>query len=297
MRFIDAHHHLWDLGHCRYPWLMARGVKRFFGDPAPIQNNYLVSDFLDESSEWTPEKSVHIQVGAEVSDSLKESQWLQQVSGTADSRGMPNAIVAFADLTADNAEQQLSLQAAVSNVRGIRQIVGRHPQEDRQTSTGSLLNNARWCNGLALLEKYNLSFDLQLIPPQYALAFDVFSAMPGLPVAICHCGSPWDQTKDGLDHWRKGMQQFAQLPNVYCKVSGLGMFNHDWTDADILPLILGAIEIFGVNRVMFGSNFPVDSLYNRYAKNWSAYERITSGFSDSERKRLFYQNAANFYRI
>ena len=75
------------------------------------------------------------------------------------------------------------------------------------------------------------------------------------------------------------------------------MFNHDWTDAEILPLILGAIEIFGVNRVMFGSNFPVDSLYNRYAKSWSAYDRITSGFSDSERQRLFYQNAANFYRI
>jgi predicted TIM-barrel fold metal-dependent hydrolase len=294
MRFVDAHHHLWDLNHCHYPWLMAEGVKRFFGDPAPIQKNYLASDFLSEDEKWQPDKSVHIQVGVQESDSLKESQWLQQVFEQA---GVPNGIIAYADLSSVNAQQQLDQQSAVSNVRGIRQIVGRHPVEDLQHGTDSLLGDIQWRAGLSLLDRFGLSFDLQLIPPQYEQAFSVFSTLPGLKMAICHAGSPWDQSPEGLKHWRQGMKNFARLPNVYCKVSGLGMFNHDWSPEDIKPIVLDAIDIFGSNRVMFGSNFPVDSLYNSYAHTWNAYDEITTGFSDSERRRLFAENAEQFYRI
>ncbi|MDA8885939.1 hypothetical protein N9H96_04130, partial [Porticoccaceae bacterium] len=117
-RFIDTHHHLWDLEACDYPWLMAKGEQRFFGDPSPIQKNYLVSDFLNESTQYRPEKSVHIQVGTSKSDSLKETQWLQEQNP------LPNAIVAFCDLSADNYEQQIDAQKAYSKVKGIRQIIG-----------------------------------------------------------------------------------------------------------------------------------------------------------------------------
>ena len=296
MRFVDAHHHLWDLNHCHYPWLMERGVKRFFGDPTPIQKNYLAADFLSEDDAWKPDKSVHIQVGVQESDSLEESRWLQGVSDS-ESSGVPNAIVAFTDLSAVDVQQQLDLQSSIPNVRGIRQIIGRHPVEDLQHGTDSLLGDTRFQAGLSLLDRIGLSFDLQLIPPQYEVAFRVFSTLPKLKVAICHCGSPWNQDSAGLEHWRNGMKNFARLPNVHCKVSGLGMFRHDWSVEDIRPLVLDTIEIFGTDRVMFGSNFPVDSLYNPYSQTWSAYDEITQGFSDSEKNRLFAANAEEFYRI
>ncbi|MEP5323549.1 MAG: hypothetical protein ABJQ49_14875, partial [Marinobacter alexandrii] len=70
--FVDAHHHLWDLEHCHYPWLMAKGEMRFFGDPGPIQKNYLIDDFLGESLDYRPTKSVHIQVGVSPADEVKE---------------------------------------------------------------------------------------------------------------------------------------------------------------------------------------------------------------------------------
>ena len=85
-QIVDAHHHLWDLSGLDYPWLMARGVTRFFGDPTPIQKNYLVSDFRDDARDYDLQASVHIQVGVAQSDELGESKWLQQC---ADEYGLP----------------------------------------------------------------------------------------------------------------------------------------------------------------------------------------------------------------
>ena len=93
--FVDAHHHLWDLEACHYPWLMARGERRFFGNPTPIQKNYLVEDFLGESPHYRPAASVHIQVGAE--NGLQETQWLEAQAG------YPHAIVAQCQLEAADA--------------------------------------------------------------------------------------------------------------------------------------------------------------------------------------------------
>lgn len=76
--FIDAHHHLWDLHAVHYPWLKARGERRFFGDPTPIQKNYEVDDLLGESPNFKPLASVHIQVGAAPDHSLRETEWLHE---------------------------------------------------------------------------------------------------------------------------------------------------------------------------------------------------------------------------
>lgn len=289
--FIDAHHHLWDLGACHYPWLMAKGEHRFFGDPSAIQQNYLVDDFLAESPNFRPVSSVHIQVGTAATDSLKETQWLQQQSI------FPQAVVAFTDLSADDVEEQVNAHLASSKVRGFRQIVGRHAREDLKHGSNALLTSREWLRGLRLLEKQKLSFDLQMIPPQMPEVIKVLKQVPDLRVALCHCGSPWDQSPTGMESWKNGLEQLAKLPNVFCKVSGLGMFNPLWRPQDLQPIVLDTIDIFGTQRVMFGSNFPVDKLYRSYDQLWSAYTEITQGFTKQEQEQLFLHNAANFYSI
>jgi predicted TIM-barrel fold metal-dependent hydrolase len=290
-QFIDAHHHLWDLQALTYPWLMSRGQKRFFGDPTPIQRNYLPGDFLTESSRYRPNKSVHIQVGVAAGDEFAETRWLQT------QEQIPNAIVAFADLSAGDLGDKLAQHGQCDRLRGIRQIIGRHPVEDLQHGTGALLDCPQWLDGLRTLAEENLSFDLQLIPPQMERAATVLAQVPELKVALCHCGSPWDQSPEGIQHWRRGLQRLAQLPNVYCKVSGLGMFNPGWQTKDLRPLIHDVIEIFGPARVMFGSNFPVDKLYRTYETLWQAYEDITVDYTVSEREQMYSQTAQRFYRI
>jgi predicted TIM-barrel fold metal-dependent hydrolase len=289
LEFIDAHHHLWDLEACHYPWLMARGEKRFFGDPTPIQKNYLTTDFLVESQQYRPIASVHIQVGAQ--DSLAESQWLEQ------QHDFPQAFVAHCELEAADAVAQIEAHQQFPRLRGMRQIVGRHAEEDGKHGSAALLSNPKWRDGLRQLQDRGLSFDLQMIPPQVDATFAVLRQVEALPVALCHCGSPWDQTRSGLARWRSGLRKLAQLPNVYCKVSGLGMFNSDWNEEDLRDIILPVIDIFSPHRVMFGSNFPVDKLYRSYEDYWRAYELITGDFSPDERHALFQATATEFYRL
>ena len=291
---IDAHHHLWDLEACNYPWLMARGVRRFFGDPTPIQKNYLVSDLREDAADFQLEASVHIQVGVADGDEVRETEWLQRV---AERDGLPNAIVAFCALEREDAPNIIDAHRQSPAVRGIRQIVGRSDAEDRKTGSGSLPGNPRWRDHLALLGELDLSFDLQLTPPQVAAVAETLAEAPGTRVALCHCGSPWDQTDAGLESWRQGIELLASLPQVYCKVSGLGMFDHDWTTDSIRPIVETCIETFGASRTMFGSNFPVDKLHANYATVWRAYEAIAEDLDTADRDRLFSGTAREFYRI
>ena len=292
-KIFDAHHHLWDLGHCRYPWLMAKGVKRFFGDPAPIQQNYLTDDFLRDASEFELVGSAHIQVGTDEEDTIKETLWLQSVAKAGN--GIPSAIVGFADLTDRNLEQHLDTHAQNENFRGVRQILGRHPSEDANTNTGVLLETPEFLHGLRLLEKRNLTFDLQLVASQYEAAAALLTNVPDLSVAICHFASPWNLTRDGFANWRCNMKSFAALPNISMKFSGFGMFKPDWKADDVKPYVETALELFGDDRCMAGSNFPVDKLYGGYERIWRALGQL---LSDEEGLiKVTQTNAQRFYSV
>lgn len=273
---------------------MAKGVTRFFGDPTPIQKNYLVEDLRRDAWGFELMASVHVQVGVAPGDEVRETEWLQHIG---DAHGLPSAIVAFCELDQANAPGVIAEHMRFSRVRGVRQIVGRSDEEDAQTGSGGLVDLPLWRENLEMIGELGLSFDLQLTPGQVGRVAEVLAQVPTTPVALCHCGSPWDQSPQGLRSWREGLCLLASLPNVYCKISGLGMFDHDWTVDSIRPIVEACIETFGPRRSMFGSNFPVDKLHAGYADVWKAYEMITSSFSDDDQRLLFGDNARRFYAI
>ena len=295
-QIVDAHHHLWNLNKIHYPWLMELGVVRFFGDPTPIQHDYLVGDFLGDIGDLPVTSSVHIQVGAASSDSVAETRWLQSEAQRTP-LGIPNAVVAFCDLADEDTDKVLDAQAEFGSLRGIRQIVGRSPAEDAKSGSGALLDNSVWTENLARLPSRHLSFDLQLIPAQLPTVTKVLGRIPDLRVALCHCGSPHDQSQDGLANWRKELARLAELPNVYCKLSGFCMFEQSWDAERVRRTALTAIDIFGVDRCMFGSNFPVEKLYVSYNTLYSSYLDIAAEFSESEQRDLLADTARRFYRI
>ena len=297
MKIIDAHHHLWDLQACHYPWLMARGVKRFFGDPTPIQKNYLIEDFFADTGNLPVTGSVHIQVGIKENQSLDETLWLQSVADSKTGEGFPQAIVAFCDLSADDALAQIEEHRICPNLRGIRQIIGRSPKEDRRTHSRALLDDTTWRENLCRLSDHGLAFDLQLIPEYMGAAYGVLRKVADTHIALCHCGSPFDQSKAALDFWKKEIKKLAQLPNVFCKLSGFGMFDHHWSSESIRPIIDTVIETFTPERCMFGSNFPVDKLYSDYQRLWYAYSEITHSLSNDEKHALFFATANEFYSL
>jgi predicted TIM-barrel fold metal-dependent hydrolase len=280
---VDAHVHVWDLRTGLYP---RRERLRDEGDPHVF--DYLIDNLLDDAAGVPLAAAVHVEACPD--DGLAE---VRHVSGLADAAGsrLPLGIVANADLAAADAADALARLAAFPRVRGIRQAL------NRQGETRDLLADSRWRSGFVLLRSHGLSFDLQLSPTQAPAAARLAADHPGTAIALNHLGWPKERTPAGWRQWRQGLRVLADCPNVHVKLSGVGMFEADWTLESIRPYVYESIDAFGVERAMFASNFPIDRRWRSYAEVWAAYGELAAGFGAAEAAALLGGNARRFYRI
>ncbi len=295
LRFLDSHHHLWDLQGLSHPWLQEAPVQMHFGDYKTIRKDYLPTDFAADTAAFELVASVHIEAGVRSGLQLQESQWITEMHAE---HGIPDAAVAKAALDQTGIEAELERQSAMDIVRGVRDMLfppGRlHAQAKVSDSN---LADKNWLHGFSLLSKYGLSFDLQAPPPVMAAVAEMLAEYPDTQVVLTHCGLPLDRSDEGRENWRQGMKALAEQPNLQVKISGLPMTDRHWTEESLRPWVLETIDFFGPARCMFGSNFPVDKLFSDYPTLISAYSRIIGGFSDAEREAMFVTNAAGFYRL
>ena len=166
------------------------------------------------------------------------------------------------------------------------------PEEDNETGTNDLLKSDALLAGLKLIGSKGLSFDLQLIPELIPATCEILQDVPNTKVALCHAGSPHDRSNSGLKDFSNKLKYMANLNNVTCKLSGLGMFDHNWTSKSITPIVDTCLNQFGENRCMFGSNFPVDSLYSNYNKLLKSYLNI---IPNECHRSIFHDVAKHFY--
>jgi predicted TIM-barrel fold metal-dependent hydrolase len=293
-KIVDAHHHLWELSRgYNYPWLQdAPSGEGMLGDLMPIVRDYGPAEYLADTASYDLAKSVHIE--AVPADAIAETRWLQ---ATGEQSGVPSAVVGRVELHQPDAERLMAEHRGYRNIRGIRHIVNWH-RDPRFTFTDhDFLLDPAWLAGFSLLRKYDLSFDLQIYPGQMPAAADLAARNPDTLMILNHTGMPVDRDEAGLAAWRQGMKRLAAEPNVVAKISGLGMVDHHWTEASIRPFVLGTIDCFGVERSMFGSNFPVDKLYGSFAALYGAFENIVASFSESEKGKFFRDNALRVYRL
>lgn len=292
--FVDAHMHLWDLAHIRYPWLSPPFNEGPAGVTEAIAVDYGLDDYLADAAKWNVKGLVHVDAGADPRDALKETGWLQAI---ADAGGMPNAIVAFAKLEDPDVDALLAAHVKHRNVRGIRHIVNWHEDTARTYTPRDLTGDAQWQAGYALLKKYDLSFDCQIYPGQMPAIAALSARHPETPVILNHLGMPVIADRDGVGHWRDGLKQLAALPHVSIKLSGVGFIRRGWTIEAIRPFLLTAIALFGPRRCMVASDFPTDKLFASFDAHLTAYHEILSGFTDGERRDLFGRNATRIYRM
>ena len=299
MAIIDPHHHLWDLSRLSYPWLNEADKITFFGDYSALAKNYQPTDFLADSTRQELVGSVHIQAEADPLDPVAETRWLSELAQQVanGSCRVPSAIVAYADFTRPDIDAILAGHCHFDRVRGIRQILNFHTDATLSYTDSNLLENTRWLENFPLLEKYKLSFDMQIYYQQMHRAAQLAERHPGIQIILNHTGMPVERDSTAIEGWREGMARLAQCPSVAVKISGLGMCDPAWTVDSIRPFVIDTIDRFGVERCMFASNFPVDSLFATYDRLYDAYRKITSGFSSAQKKRLFHDNAAHFYRL
>lgn len=290
---IDAHHHLCDFSRS-YPWLQGPAEPfRYHGDDRPLRRSYLIEDYLADAKKLTLAGSVHIENGA--ADPLWETDWIQRVH---DSTGLPSVQVAKASLAEPGVLSRLERLAAIPSVRGVRDILNWHPDPRyTHTSRPDLITDPGWLKGFAYLSSLGLSFDLQVFPGQLDQAAQLAANHPDTTIILDHAGMPIHRDPKSLRDWQTGMQKMAKQPNVVTKISALGTNDHAWTRASIRPVILDTIDVFGPHRTMFGSNFPVDSLYSSFTGLYTAFDDITAAMTADERRHLFAETARKTYRI
>ena len=293
---VDAHHHLWDVnGKVRYPHRQRGHENSFMGDFSPLRKNYLPPDYFRDSALHNVVATVHVEAECDRSQQLAETEW---VSGIAAQYGMPNAIVAHAWVDEPNSEEILAGHRKFPLVRGIRTkpVTADKPDGSVRGQPRSLQCPV-WRKGLALLEKHDLSWDLRVPSWHLSEAAEVVREHPTMRVVLNHTGYPLVRTPELLADWRRGMEALADCPNVWCKISSLVQPGEPWTYEDNLPIIQDTLRIFGADRCMFASNFPVDGIKASWDFIYQAFKRATAHLSDAERTKLFSANAAAFYRI
>lgn len=286
---VDPHIHLWDLSTGLYPALDAPSDRM-----AEIAKTYLLPDLLADAGDITVAKAVHVE--AFPSDPIAETLHVQAMADAA-GNGIPQGIVGNADFTQPDVEATLAAQAECANFRGIRQVVNLHDNPEKRYVTKDYLNDAAWVGNLKLLTRYNASFDLQLYPHQMADAARVIGTTPDVMFIVNHAGMFTDRTLEGWQIWKAGMCDLAARDNVCVKISGLGMFDRNWSLESIRPYVLETLTCFGTDRAMFASNFPVDKMFSSYEAVWKAFDEIVADLSDVERAGLMQHNAERYYRI
>jgi predicted TIM-barrel fold metal-dependent hydrolase len=293
---VDCHHHFWDLSNKDYPWLCDPVPVHFrYGDYSSIKRNYMPADYRRDAGPYRVVKTVHEEAWWDRTRPVAETQWLEKMAAE---HGWPNACVAAAWPDRDDIEAVLAGHAASKLVRGIRNFpaAAASASEAKRGAPGSM-DDPRWRRGYSLFERYGFSFDLQTPWWHMDAAADLAADFPRAQIVIVHAGLPADRSAEGLAGWCRALERVAVHPNVAIKVSGLGRPNRRWSLADNGPIIRDAISIFGPDRAMFASNFPVDSIVGSFTEIFDGFRAAVADRPLAEQKKLFHDNAVRIYRL
>ena len=293
---IDAHHHYWDLSLGRHPWLSPHELIPFrYGDYSSIKKNFMPADYRALTGSHNVVATVTMEGEWDEHHLVEESAWITEV---AEKHGGPAGHIARAYLHRMDADEVLAGHAAYPIVRGIRHKPTAAPSPDRiEKGTPGAMSDPAWRRGYAALARHGLHFELQAPWWHVDELLDLISAYPETPVVINHTFLPSDRSAEGLNGWRAAMKRAASAPQTTIKLSGIGLNGKPWAVEDNRAIIRDSIDIFGIDRCMFASNFPVDGLCGSFETIYAGYKQATSDLPTADRIKLFHDNAIRVYRL
>lgn len=296
LRVVDAHQHFWDLSTNDYPWLCDREAIPFrYGDYSALRVNYLPGTYRADWGDVVVEKSVHVEAEWDRARPVAETQWLERLAAEA---GLPTVLVGWARLDAPDAAEVIAAQAARPMVRGIRYkpAAAGAPDDAARGAPGSM-DDPAFRRGFEVLASHRLSYDLQTPWWHLDAAAELARDFRGTTIVLNHTGLPSDRSAEGLRAWRRAMEVLAVETNAAVKISGLGRPCLPWALAANCPVIRDAIAIFGADRAMFASNYPVDKLVGDFPIIWHGFAAAVQDRPESEQAALMRENALRIYRI
>lgn len=289
---IDSHFHIWR--QADQPWLTGPMVPRIFGPYEAIRRDYSMTEFLEDQRDCGIEKAIYVQTNWAKENFEREVAFLQE---TSERTGWPHAIVGYADMTVDDVRPQLDRLKPYSLLRGIRMQLHWHENPaycfadyaDQVIDPNVRANVAR-------LKDYGLSFDLQLFPDQMRDGLQLVGENPEIAFILTHTGMLTDSEPATVNAWEQGLQMLAEAPNLCAKLSGLGTFVQR-NDPELIAFIYDrAMAILGSERLMFGSNFPIEKLWTDYSELMRAHRAAASQYGAADQANIFTNTAARIYR-
>jgi L-fuconolactonase len=273
---IDSHQHFWKYNPVKEAWIT--------DDMKVIQCDFLPADLLPLLVKNKMDGCVSIQAD----QSEEETHFLVQLAKEND---FIKGVVGWIDLRAENLDTRLEYFSQYKKLKGFRHIIQAESEED-------FMLQEDFCIGISKLAKYNFTYDLVIFPKHLPYATALVKRFPLQSFVIDHLAKP-DFKQIDFTAWEKGIREIAAYPNVMCKVSGL-VTEADWKNwkkADFTYCLDVVTEAFGIDKLLFGSDWPVSLLAASYGESWDIVEDYFSKFSNEEQDKFWGGNAIAFYHL
>ncbi|WP_158774173.1 amidohydrolase family protein [Cobetia sp. L2A1] len=296
---IDAHMHVWDPTRNYHPWLCDESMIPFrYGNYAAIRRPYLPAEHLRAAGEAHRVMGcVYMEAEWARGDALKEVRWVEE---TARETGWPDAMIAQAWLDQDDIAEQLDALCRSAMVKGVRHkpaALERHDPSLATHATPGSLRCPRYQYGVSEVARRGRIFELQVPWWHLEELLPLLERHPAMTVVINHAGVPGDRHPDTLCEWSRALAMVAAWPQVMIKFSGLGIADQPWRLEDNREVFAIVLRHFGVHRVMFASNFPVDGLVTSLDTLLQAFKDLSRSLSPEQRLKLFCDNAVRCYSL
>lgn len=273
---IDSHQHFWTYNLVRDSWIT--------DNMEVIRKDFLPSDLHPLLEQNTLDGSVAVQAD----QSEDETHFLLQLAQNND---FIKGVVGWVDLLGEDLESRLEYFSQFKKLKGFRHIVQTESDEN-------FLLRSDFCQGIAQLEKHNFTYDILIFPKHLATAYEFAKKFPNQKMVIDHLAKP-NFKETNFDYWEKGIREMATCQNVYCKVSGLVTEAdwENWSESDFNYCLDTITEVFGMDRLMFGSDWPVSLLAASYKQSYDIVANYFSKFSEEDQRKIWGENAINFYNL
>lgn len=272
---IDTHVHFWKYNKQRDAWIT--------NDMKILQQ-----DYLPENLSLTLKRNdVDGVIAVQADQSELETHFLLELAKT---HPAIKGVVGWIDLLAENFPQRLEYFSQYPIIKGWRHIVQAEPDD--------FLLNKKFQQAVRSLAACNYTYDILVSARQLPAVLSFVEALPEQALVIDHCAKP-DIRSGAMDEWKKYMQAIAAHPNVYCKLSGLFTEANwkSWSAADFYPYLDVVFEAFGLERLLFGSDWPVILLSGIYVQWKSLLEKYMERLDSEEKAMVMGENAVRFYRL
>jgi L-fuconolactonase len=271
---LDSHVHLWDLGVRDQAWIP---------DGSPLRRSFGVRDLRGALAGSPVDGVILVQA-------INDAGETADLISCAGHEALVLGVVGWADLGSPGFAAALSALAATGWLVGLRH------QALAEADPAGWLRSPRVRRGLAALQTAGLPFDLMIRPAHFPAALRTVREYPALQFVLDHLGKPPIAAGE-LEPWAAGIRTLAAEPNIACKLSGLQTIaSADWTHAELAPYLDVALEAFGPDRLIFGSDWPVCTPAASYSRVCEVAQAACSGLSDRERAAVLAGNAGAIYR-